>query len=131
MLKNSSIQNKIINLNLDEFTNKIKVINKNNKIFEKNMKSTMASILQSFLFAKENCEDITYFVEDDYIHKEESILEMILAYEKLATLLKKEIFLCPVDYPYLYKSDNSTKVYLGHKKSLANGRRIFINIFNK
>ena len=115
MLKNSSIQNKIINLNLDEFTNKIKVINKNNKIFENNMKSTMASILQSFLFAKENCEDITYFVEDDYIHKKESILELILTYEKLATLLKKEIFLCPVDYPYLYKSDDLTKVYLGHK----------------
>ena len=115
MLKNSSIQNKIINLNLDEFTNKIKVINKNNEIFENNMKSTMASILQSFLFAKENCEDITYFVEDDYIHKKESILELILTYEKLATLLKKEIFLCPVDYPYLYKSDDLTKVYLGHK----------------
>tara|TARA_B100000945_G_scaffold121409_1_gene96519 strand:- start:252 stop:1280 length:1029 start_codon:yes stop_codon:yes gene_type:complete len=115
MLKNSSIQNKIINLNLDEFTNKIKVINKNNKIFENNMKSTMASILQSFFFAKENCEDITYFVEDDYIHKKESILELILTYEKLATLLKKEIFLCPVDYPYLYKSDDLTKVYLGHK----------------
>ncbi len=115
MLKNSSIQNKIINLNLDEFTNKIKVINKNNEIFENNMKSTMASILQSFFFAKENCEDITYFVEDDYIHKKESILELILTYEKLATLLKKEIFLCPVDYPYLYKSDDLTKVYLGHK----------------
>ena len=115
MLKNSSIQNEIININLDEFTNKIKVINKNNKIFENNMKSTMASILQSFLFAKENCEDITYFVEDDYIHKKESILELILTYEKLATLLKKEIFLCPVDYPYLYKSDDLTKVYLGHK----------------
>ncbi len=115
MLKNSSIQNEIININLDEFTNKIKVINKNNKIFENNMKSTMASILQSFLFAKENCDDITYFVEDDYIHKKESILELILTYEKLATLLKKEIFLCPVDYPYLYKSDDSTKVYLGHK----------------
>ena len=115
MHKNSSIQNKIINLNLDEFTNKIKVINKNNEIFENNMKSTMASILQSFFFAKENCEDITYFVEDDYIHKKESILELILTYEKLATLLKKEIFLCPVDYPYLYKSDDLTKVYLGHK----------------
>ena len=73
MLKNSSIQNKIINLNLDEFTNKIKVINKNNEIFENNMKSTMASILQSFLFAKENCEDITYFVEDDYIHKVQNL----------------------------------------------------------
>ncbi len=115
MLKNSLIKNKIINLNLDQFTDKIKVINKNNEIFENNMKSTMASILQSFYFAKENCEDIIYFVEDDYVHKEESILEMILAYEKLSTLFEKEIFLCPVDYPYLYKSDEPTKVYLGHK----------------
>ena len=115
MLKNSLIKNKIISLNLDEFTDRIKVINKNNEVFENNMKSTMASILQSFHFAKENCEDIIYFVEDDYVHKEESLLEMILAYEKLSTLLEKEIFLCPVDYPYLYKSDNLTKVYLGHK----------------
>ena len=76
----------------------------------------MASIYKSFLIAKEKCDDIVYFVEDDYIHSTESIAEMLFTYEKLASILKKEVFLCPVDYPYLYKTNAPTQVFLGYKK---------------
>ncbi len=113
-LEHSSVNHEIINLNIDEFSH-IKTLNKNNPKIEKNMKSTMASILKSFNVAKEKSDDLVYFVEDDYIHKKESISEMIFTYEKIASLTGKELFLCPVDYPYLYKNTEKTNILIGHK----------------
>ena len=102
-----NIKFEIINLDLEKFK-QIKVLNKNNPNIEKNMRATMASILTSFNIAKEKSNDLVYFVEDDYIHKKETIIEMVSTYEKIATELDRELFLCPVDYPYLYKKlDNS------------------------
>ncbi len=115
-LKNSGINFKIINLDLKEFSEKIKILDKNNPEIEKNMKSTMSSIYKSFLLAKEDDSDLIYFVEDDYIHEKESLIEMLLTYEKLSSIFKNEIFLCPVDYPYLYKSHSKSAIFLGHKR---------------
>tara|TARA_B100001250_G_scaffold409532_1_gene434057 strand:+ start:1435 stop:2457 length:1023 start_codon:yes stop_codon:yes gene_type:complete len=115
-LKNSGINFKILNLDLKEFSEKIKTLDKNNLDIEKNMKSTMSSIYKSFLLAKEDDNDLIYFVEDDYIHERESLIEMLLTYEKLSSLFKNEIFLCPVDYPYLYKSHSKSAIFLGHKR---------------
>ena len=36
-----------------------------------------------YKIAKEKSNDLIYFVEDDYIHKKESLGEMILTYEKI------------------------------------------------
>ena len=105
---------KIINLKLDNF-NQIKTINKNNSIIENNMKATMSSIHQSFDIAKSECDDLIYFVEDDYIHKKESIFEMLSSYEKISSEINKEIFICPVDYPYLYKKLENSKIFIGNK----------------
>ena len=105
---------KIINLKLDNF-NQIKTINKNNSIIESNMKATMSSIHQSFDIAKSECDDLIYFVEDDYIHKKESIFEMLSSYEKISSEINKEIFICPVDYPYLYKKLENSKIFIGNK----------------
>ncbi len=80
--------------------------------FKDNMSSTMASIRQSFEYAK-NCRDLIYFVEDDYIHKRESLVEMIFAYEKFSSILNNEIFILSTDYPYLYKKMNQTAVLTG------------------
>ena len=112
-LKNSLIKYEIINLNMREFSS-IKTIDKNNPIIEENMKATMASILKSFKIIKENSADLVYFVEDDYIHKKDSLCEMIFAYEKFASAFKQELFLCPADYPYLYKSLESTNILIGN-----------------
>lgn len=114
LINQSSINYEIINLNIDEFPN-IKLLNKNNPKIETNMKSTMASILKSFLIAKEISADLVYFVEDDYIHKKDSLGEMLFTYEKLASITEKELFLCPVDYPYLYKDSKNTNIFIGHK----------------
>ena len=105
---------KIINLKLDNF-NQIKTINKNNSVIENNMKATMSSIHRSFDIAKSECDDLIYFVEDDYIHKKESIFEMLSSYEKISSEINKEIFICPVDYPYLYKKLENSKIFIGNK----------------
>jgi hypothetical protein len=104
----------IINLDAEKFK-KIKTLDKNNSIIEKNMKATMASILTSFQIAKEKCDDLIYFVEDDYIHKKESIFEMLSSYEKISSELNRELFICSVDYPYLYKKLESSNIFVGNK----------------
>ena len=45
----------------------------------------MASIRASFDLAKRKSNDLVYFVEDDYIHKKESIFEMLSTYEKISS----------------------------------------------
>ena len=114
LLKNSNLKFNIIYLNLNEYLKRIKIIKRNNYQIENNMKSTMASIIKSFELAKD-LDDLVYFVEDDYIHDDESISEMISAYEKFSTILKDEIFIVPVDYPYLYQKNQSTNVLIGQK----------------
>ena len=108
-----NIKFEIINLDLEKFK-QIKVLNKNNPAIEKNMRATMASILTSFNIAKEKSNDLVYFVEDDYIHKKETIIEMVSTYEKIATELDRELFLCHVDYPYLYKKLDNSNILIGN-----------------
>lgn len=108
-----NIKFEIINLDLEKLK-QIKVLNKNNPAIEKNMRATMASILTSFNIAKEKSNDLVYFVEDDYIHKKEAIIEMVSTYEKIATELDRELFLCPVDYPYLYKKLDNSNILIGN-----------------
>ena len=38
---------------------------------------------------------------------------MIFTYSRLSTLFKKDIFLCPSDYPFYYDSSYNTSIYLG------------------
>ena len=113
ILQRIDIEFEIINLNLKKF-DKIKILDKNNPVIENNMKATMASILTSFDIAKEKSDDLIYFVEDDYIHKKNSIMEMMSTYEKIASELNCELFLCPVDYPYLYKKLDNSNILIGN-----------------
>jgi len=88
----------------------------NNEIDQDIKDSNFASIKKCFMLAKEKSKDLIYFVEDDYIHDEICILEMIGTYERIATQLNKEIILCPTDYPYLYANCDPTYIFLGNKK---------------
>ena len=103
LLLKFDIDNEIISLQNNEITQDIK-------------DSNFASIKKCFRLAKENSNDLIYFVEDDYIHDEICILEMIGTYERIATQLNKEIILCPIDYPYLYANCDPTYIFLGNKK---------------
>jgi len=113
ILHSANIEFEITNLDLEKFK-QIKTLDKGNLIIENNMKATMASILTSFNVAKKNCDDLIYFVEDDYIHKENSLVEMVSTYEKIASELNCELFLCPVDYPYLYKKLDNSNILIGN-----------------
>jgi len=103
LLLKFDIDNEIISLQKNEVTQDVK-------------DSNFASIKKCFTLAKDNSEDLIYFVEDDYIHDEICILEMIGTYERIATQLNKEIILCPIDYPYLYANCDPTYIFLGNKK---------------
>tara|TARA_B100000902_G_scaffold398391_1_gene464981 strand:+ start:1120 stop:2142 length:1023 start_codon:yes stop_codon:yes gene_type:complete len=114
ILEKSKFKFKFINLNLNDYLQRIKVIKKNNTQIENNMKSTMASIIKSFEISK-NLNDLVYFVEDDYLHSVDCITEMLSVYEKFSTVFEDEIFIVPVDYPYLYQKNQSTNVLIGQK----------------
>ena len=112
----SKISYEIINLNVAEFESKIQKINHKNEKVENNMFATMSSIYKSLLLAKENCNDLVYFVEDDYIHQNEAISEMLFTYERISSQSKKELIICPSDYPFLYNKIEKTQIYLGSKR---------------
>ena len=109
MLNKSNIENKFKSIDLDSFKDKIK------SGYSKAKFSNMANFYTSLKIANEESADIIYFVEDDYLHSEDAITEMIFAYEKFSTIFSKDLVLLPSDYPYLYTKDEATKIYLGEK----------------
>ena len=113
LLGNQFFKSEIIDLKVDNFKDEIQNLNQQNKKVTDNQISNMSNIHQSLLIAK-NCEDLIYFVEDDYLHSINSIKELIFSYEKLSSLLKRELILCPTDYPYLYNKAENSKIFLGH-----------------
>ena len=102
----------LINLNISKFTNNMEKINQRGKMVTNNQMSNMANIHQSLLEAKK-CKDLIYFVEDDYLHKKETLKEMVFTYERVASQINDEIILCPTDYPYLYTKPEITQNFLG------------------
>lgn len=78
--------------------------------------SNLASLLQSFETGKTEDSDLLFFVEDDYLHFESMMEEMIATYERIASQLERDIFMCPSDYPYLYTNNKKTNILIGSKR---------------
>ena len=116
ILKTTDIETKLINIDQNEFTDEINSTDVNGKEISKNMMSNMRNILKSIQIAEKENSDLFYFLEDDYIHTSDAIMEMLFAYEKISSQLKKELFLCPADYPYLYSTIDSTKLFYGNMR---------------
>ena len=100
----------IINLDYSKYKKQISE-QKNKETF-----ANLASLLQSFEIGKDNGEDLIYFIEDDYLHFEPMLEEMVASYERIASQLDKDIFMCPSDYPYLYMNNEKTNVLIGNKR---------------
>ena len=115
-LDKSNLKNSIISLNVNEFVNNIKSINARNEKVTENQISNMSNIHKSLLVAKDQCNDLVYFVEDDYLHQLDSIYEMIFTYERISSQMNRELFICPTDYPYLYTKVDTTNIFLGSSK---------------
>ena len=78
--------------------------------------SNLASLLQSFEIGKNQSDDLIFFIEDDYIHCETMLDEMITSYERIASQVKKDIIMCPADYPYLYMNNEKTNILIGSNR---------------
>ena len=110
LIDGSGLDISISQLNHDKYKNIIKQ-QKNDQTF-----SNLASLLQSFEIGKEQGEDLVFFVEDDYLHFEPMMEEMIASYERIASQVNKDIFMCPADYPYLYMNNEKTNILIGNKR---------------
>ena len=100
----------IINLDILKYQNIISK-QKNKETF-----ANLASLLQSFEIGKKAGKDLIYFIEDDYLHFETMLEEMVSSYERIASQINKDIFMCPSDYPYLYMDNTKTNILIGNKR---------------
>ena len=110
IIDGNSLDSSIVFLKHEKYKNKIKK-QKNDQTF-----SNLASLLQSFELGKEYGEDLVFFIEDDYLHFEPMMEEMIASYERIASQVNRDIFMCPTDYPYLYMNNEKTNILIGNKR---------------
>tara|TARA_A100001015_G_scaffold133114_1_gene147719 strand:+ start:353 stop:1321 length:969 start_codon:yes stop_codon:yes gene_type:complete len=119
-----SINRLEVNLNLisdsldNEFDNDLINLIKNDKFKTNLIVSKIKGNHGSYLECCNNCKnakDLIFFVEDDYLFKENAIDELLITYSRISTLLKNDIFLCPTDYPFYYDSDYNTALFIGKK----------------
>ena len=114
LFKEKNFKFDLMSLDILKYGKNIKNKNQKNETVTKNQISNMANIHQSLVESKK-CEDLVYFVEDDYIHAENAMEEMVLTYERIASQINKELIICPADYPYLYTKADSTQIFLGNR----------------
>ena len=100
----------IISLNYDRYKSIIKE-QKTKETF-----SNLASLMNSFEIGKNQSEDLIFFIEDDYLHFEPMLEEMVASYERISSQLKKDFFMCPSDYTYLYMNNEKTNILIGNKR---------------
>ena len=102
----------------------VEIVSLNHKEYEQIIKkqkkqetfSNLASLLKSFEIGKKSGEDLIFFVEDDYLHFESMLEEVVTTYERIASQIGKDIFMCPSDYPYLYMNNEKTNVLIGNRR---------------
>lgn len=109
-INSSELDMEIINFDKRDYDN---IINK-----QKNLQTfgNLSSLLHSFELGKKMGKDLVFFLEDDYIHFEPMLEEMIASYERISSQTKKELFMCPADYPYLYMNNEKSNILIGNKR---------------
>ena len=107
---NANFDITIAKVNHEKYRNLIKE-QKNEQTY-----SNLASLLCCYEVAKENADDLILFVEDDYLHFEPMMEEMIASYERISSQINRDIFMCPADYPYLYMNNQKTNILIGNKR---------------
>lgn len=110
ILNKYNIKSSIENLDIGQFKDK-QNFNNNDRMIAHN-----AHLYKSKEMAKSLDYDLIYFVEDDYLHLENAISEMLYAFEKFSTIYKQDVILCPADYPYLYQQNLKSNILIGKEK---------------
>jgi glycosyltransferase involved in cell wall biosynthesis len=76
-----------------------------------------ASMQFSCIYAKAECQDLIYFVEDDYLHAPSALVEMLEAYELFSRNLGRDVIISPCDHVVEYLGDPApTRIVLGSKR---------------
>jgi len=78
--------------------------------------ANLSSLLKCFEMGKKDGKDLVFFVEDDYLHFETALEEMISSYERISSQTKRELFICPSDYPFFYMNNEKTSLLIGSKR---------------
>ena len=110
LFKSEDIEVEVINHDLSMHENIIKKQEKRETF------SNLSTLLRAFEIGKNDGEDLIYFLEDDYIHIESALDEMVSSYERISSQIKKELFICPTDYPFLYMDNEKTSLLIGSKR---------------
>ena len=116
LLNKTNLNTSLISVGNNEFEDQIQKNDTENKEISKNMRSNMRNLLKSIEISENENSDLFYFLEDDYIHTNDAITEILFTYEKISSQLKKDIFICPADYPYLYSNIDNSNIFLGNSK---------------
>ena len=110
LINNSNFEITITKVDHDKYRELIKA-QKNEQTY-----SNLSSLLCCYEIAKKNADDLVFFVEDDYLHFEPMMEEIIASYERISSQINRDIFMCPSDYPYLYMNNQKTNVLIGNKR---------------
>ena len=78
--------------------------------------ANLSSLLKCFEMGKKDGKDLIFFVEDDYLHFETALEEMISSYERISSQTNRELFICPSDYPFFYMNNEKTSLLIGSKR---------------
>ena len=100
------------------FNEKIFNILKSDKIKVKKIDSKINGNRGSYLECcdqAEKADDLIFFIEDDYLFENNCIDEMIHTYARVSSSIKKDIIICPSDYPFFYDSLYQTTLFIGKK----------------
>ena len=108
--------NLIYDKSSNDFNLQLKDLLKNDKFkinfFKSKVNGNRGTYLECCDLA-EKSDDLIFFVEDDYLFKENSIDELLFTFSRISTQTKKEIFLTPSDYVFYYDKNYITSVFLG------------------
>ena len=110
IVNKSNLDCEIINHNNNEHNNVIK------KQKSKETFANLSSLLKCFEIGKKEGRDLVFFVEDDYLHFESALEEMISTYERISSQTNKDLFMCPSDYPFFYMNNEKTSLLIGSKR---------------
>ena len=110
LINSDGIDYEIINHNKNDHKEKITAEN-NDETF-----GNLSSLLKCFEIAKKEQSDLIYFVEDDYLHYDHSLVDMLDTYERISSQHKDEIIVCPSDYPFNYMTNEKTNILIGSRQ---------------
>ena len=110
LINSDGIECEIINHNKSEHKEKI-AAKDNDETF-----GNLSSLLKCFEIAKKGQSDLIYFVEDDYLHYDHSLVDMLDTYERISSQHKDEIIVCPSDYPFNYMTNEKTNILIGSRQ---------------